>query len=397
MIQVPPVRSPLIDAIDALDPAELSLRNSEKWNTFAPDILAAWVAEMDFPLAEPVRAVLQTALDTDDLGYPLAPNASGIREAFAERMSEQFDWAIGPSRVEVLSEVVQGLYIAIDAFTPNDAGVIVQTPVYPPFLKSVRELGRELVECPFVAGSESFEFDFDRIDAAFAGGAKTLLLCNPQNPTGRVNTPGELERIAELVLAHDGIVISDEIHSDLIYGNGCHIPIASLSPEIAERTITLNSASKAFNLPGLRCAVAHFGSAQLQRTFTQHVPRHVRGGLGLLGIAATIAAWQEGRDWLFQIVEVLDDNRHNLARMLDERFPELTHTMPEGTYMTWVDCSALDIKGSPAAFFRNEGRVALTDGRSFGTGYDRHVRINFATSGAILEEIVERMAGALGR
>ncbi len=389
--------SQLRAAIDALDPATLARRPSEKWNTFAKDVLPAWVAEMDFPLCEPVRRVLQSALDDDDLGYPLNPNATGVREAFAERMGARFGWRVSPDRVELLADVMQGVFIALDCFADPGSEVIAQTPVYPPFLRSVRESGRLLVENHLVRQDARYEIDWDDLERGFIGGARTLMLCNPQNPTGRVFDRDELERIGELVVRHDAIVIADEIHADLTFGGRPHVPLASLSPEIAARTVTFNAASKSFNTPGLRCAVAHFGSDELHKRFLAHVPRRVRGGLGLLGLEATVAAWREGDAWLDEIVAVLDENRVFLASLLEERFPELDPVLPEGTYLTWVDCAPLGIEGSPARLFREQGKVALTDGRSFGSGYRDFTRINFATSQAILREVVDRMAGALGR
>jgi len=393
----PSKTSPLRAAIDALDPAVLARRPSEKWNTFAKDVLPAWVAEMDFPLCAPVRGVLENALALDDLGYNLAPNASGVREAFADRMQARFGWRVSPERVEVLTDVMQGLYIALDCFAARGSEVIAQTPVYPPFLKSVRESGRQLVENHLVRPGARYEIDWDDLERGFVGGARTLLFCNPQNPTGRVFEGRELERIAELVVRHDAIVLSDEIHADLAYDGHRHVPVASLAPEIAARTVTFNSASKAFNTPGLRCAVAHFGTPELQQRFLAHVPRRARGGLGLLGLAATVAAWRDGDAWLGEIVGVLQENRDLLTTLLAERFPELDPVVPEGTYLTWVDCAPLGIEGSPAERFRDQGRVALSDGRSFGTGYRDFVRINFATSQPILREVVGRMAAAFCR
>jgi cystathionine beta-lyase len=292
---------------------------------------------------------------------------------------------------------MQGVYIALDAFSAPGADVIVQTPVYPPFLKSVRLSGRQVVENHLVPGAGRYEIDFDDLEAGFAAGARTLLLCHPQNPTGRVFEREELERIADLVCAYDGFVLSDEIHADLTFEGRRHVPLASLNDDIAARTVTLNSASKSFNIPALRCAVAHFGSADVQRRFVEHVPRRVRGGLGHLGLAATVAAWRSGDAWLEEIIAVLDENRTHLAALLAERLPELSPFVPEGTYMTWVDCAPLRLDGSPAEHFRERGKVALTDGRSFGSGYRSFTRINFATSPAILHEVVERMAHALGR
>lgn len=374
-----------------LDLAKLRARRGEKWQLYGPEVLPAWVAEMDFDLPPPVRRAVETALGVGDLGYPLErPDA--LREAFAERMAARFGWTIDPGRVEVLSEVVQGIYVALDRLTAPGDGIVVQTPVYPPFLNAVRELGRPLVENPLVAGPERYEMDLDAL--ARVPAARMLLLCNPQNPTGRVFERRELEALAALALARDWIVVADEIHADLVYGDRRHVPFGSLGPEIAARTLTLSSASKAFNLPGLRCAVAHFGSAELQRRFLA-MPRALRGGLGSLGQAATIAAWREGDAWLAALLAHLDANRRRVAAFVAERWPEVRHLAPEATFLAWLDFRALGLAPSPQRFFLERARVALSDGAAFGPPGRGFARLNFGTSGALLREILERLDRAL--
>src|SRR5690606_36437248 len=207
-------------------------------------------------------------------------------------------WSVDPERVEVLADVVQGIHVAIDRFTAPGEGVVVQTPVYPPFLGALPESGRRLVENPLVWTGTRYEMDLDGLRTALGrDGAHLLLLCHPQNPTGRVFTRAELEALADVVLAHDLVVVSDEIHGDLAFAEHPFVPFASLGPEVAARTITLTSATKAFNIPGLRCAVAAFGSRELHRRFAG-VPRHLRGGINLFGLAATRAAWEAGQPWL---------------------------------------------------------------------------------------------------
>lgn len=374
-----------------LDLARLRARRGEKWQLYGPDVLPAWVAEMDFDLAPPVRRAVEEALAVDDLGYPLErPDA--LREAFAARMATRFGWTIDPRRVEVLSEVVQGLYIAIERLTGANDGIVVQTPVYPPFSRALRELERPLVENPLIAGSERYEMDLEGLSQA--SGARMLLLCNPQNPTGRVFERRELEAVAELALARDWIVVSDEIHSDLVHAPGHHVPFGSIAPEVAARTVTLSSASKAFNLPGLRCAVAHFGSEALQRRFLA-MPRALRGGLGSLGQAATLAAWREGDAWLTALLAHLDTNRRRVATFVAERWPAVRHAMPEATFLAWLDFRALGLEPSPQRFLLERARVALSDGTAFGAPGRGFARLNFGTSGAILGEILERIDRAL--
>ena len=385
--------SPSID-FDRLDLAALRRRRGEKWQLYGPDVLPAWVAEMDFPLCEPVRRVLETALEIDDLGYPLDVKPDTLPAAFAERMASRFGWRPDPRRVEVLTDVVQGIYVAIDQFSAPGEGVVVQTPIYPPFLIAVRELSRRLVEAPLVAGHSRYEIDFDQLRAAIDPTTRVFLLCNPQNPTGRVFERRELESLAELAIARDLVVVADEIHADLVYDGRRHIPFASLSPEVEARTLTLTSATKAFNIPGLRCAIAHFGSDALRKRFDR-VPRHVRGGLGSLGQAATIAAWREGQPWLDAVLAYLDGNRRRVANFVAERMPGVRSFVPEATFLAWLDCRGLELEASPHQFFLEHARVALSDGSVFGAPGRGFARLNFATSRPLLDEIITRIEKSL--
>jgi len=380
---------------DGLDIESLRRRKSEKWSSYPPEILPAWVAEMDFPVAEPIRVALQESLDHSDMGYPIAPGRTGIREAFAERMESRYGWRVDPHQVEVLSEVVQGLYLALSSFAGPGEGVVVQTPIYPPFLGGVEETARRLVEKPLTLGTEGWEIDFDDLAQNLDRETRIFLLCNPHNPSGRVFDRGELERIAELALEHDWVVVADEIHADLVFDERVHIPFASLAPEIEARTLTLNSASKSFNIPGLRCAVAHFGSPDLRKRLDAAYPRHIRGGLGLSGLYATIAAWRECDAWLDALRNHLEANRNYLMQELASRFPGIRCEAPQGTYLAWLDCSGLGWEESPYARFLERGQVALSDGARFGPGFEAFVRLNFATSREILEQVLARMESAI--
>ncbi|MBJ19978.1 MAG: putative C-S lyase [bacterium] len=383
--------------LDELDIRVLRNRRSEKWHTYPPDILPAWVAEMDFPVAAPIQAELRRFTESGDVGYPIALADTGLPGVFCERMHERFGWNPDPQRVEILSEVVQGLYLAIEAFSKPGQGVAVQTPIYPPFLKAIRDTGRRLQEKRMEAAGDRLEFDFDGLADAIDGDTPILFFCNPHNPSGRVFSRAELERIAAIVTENDLVVVSDEIHADLLFDRRQHIPLATLGPEIARRTLTLTSASKAFNTPGLRCAIAHFGDAALQRRFNSVVPRPIRGGLGLFGLHASIAAWRWAQPWLDEVCPYLQQNRDFAERALSERIPEIRFHRPEATYLAWLDCRPLGLTGSPAAHFMRHGHVALSDGRIFGGDSEGHVRLNFATSRPILREVIDRMAKALGR
>ncbi len=381
-------------SFDDLDLATLRRRRGEKWQEYPSDVLAAWVADMDFPVAEPISRYIEQAVRDGDLGYPINPTPGALPTVFAKRALERFGWQIDPHRVLVLSDVVQGIYLGIHTLSEPGDGVVVQPPVYPWFLKATEELGRRRIENELAAGPRGYEIDFDDLRAKLDPRARILLLCNPQNPTGRVFTRAELERVAALAIERDLIVISDDVHHDLVYPGQRYTPIATLGPEIEARTITLTSATKAFNFAGLRCGVAVFGSDALKRRF-ETLPSHLRGGLGNFGLVASEIAWTSCQPWLDEVLAYLDGNRAFLAKFVKERLPGVGHVSPEATYLGWLDCRKLGLEPDPYRFFLNRARVALSDGRRNGPGGDGFVRINFATSRAILTQILERLAQSL--
>jgi cystathionine beta-lyase len=387
------LRNPPLD-LDGVSEAALRARTGEKWRLYPDDVLPVWVADMDYPVAEPIRRSLRRAIEGSDLGYPLHPRPTGLPELFAERMERLFGWKVDPRRVELLSDVVQGIYVALQTYAQPGEGVVVQTPVYPPFLHAVRESGRALVENVLVRGPEGYEIDFDALRASLSPSTRMLLLCNPHNPTGRALRRAELEALAEIAIEHRLLIVSDEIHGELVHPGHEHIPVAALAPEVESRTLTLTAASKAFNVAGLRCAVAVFGSAELRKRFLE-LPRHLRGGLNVAGLEATRAAWMHGGPWLDQVRAELAQNRSLLADLVARRLPDVVHHPPEATYLAWLDCRALDLQPGPYAFFLEHARVGLSDGRTFGDPGEGFVRLNFATTRTVLHEVVDRMARAL--
>jgi cystathionine beta-lyase len=393
LLRNPPAR------LAGLDPELLHQRLGEKWSTYPPEITPAWVAEMDYPLAEPVRVVLERAVDRFDLGYPINPQDTGVRECFSERMERLWGWQTKPQRVEILSDVVQALFIGTLAYSKPGDGAVIQTPIYPPFFGAVRETGRRLVEHQLVPpegdGRDGYALDIDALRAVADEGTRVLLFCNPHNPSGRVFTRTELEQVAALAQERDWIVVTDEIHQDLVFDGRRHIPFATLSEDAASRTVTITSASKAFNIPGLRCAVAHFPSAALQKQFNEALPRHTRGGIGLLGLYATIAAWKHADPWLDEVRDLLQQNRDFLVEFFASEIPEIRFQPPEATYLAWLDCRALELKPSPGRFFYESAKIALSDGANFSPDFGGFARLNFATSPALLAEIVERIAKAV--
>lgn len=385
---------------DSVRAKELRRRRGAKWALVDSDVIPAWVADMDFPIAEPIQNALRDAIETHDLGYPPLDwrGTQGIAACFAERAQTRWGWEVAPERVMLLTDVVQGIYLALHTLVPAGQGVVVQPPVYPPFFSAVQECGHELLRNPLQATERGYAMDLDGLRELLAAHphARVLLLCNPQNPTGRAFTRAELESLGELVELHDLWVISDEIHADLVYSPSSHVPFASLGPELQQRTLTLTSASKAFNLAGLRCAVAVCGS-EAQRAHIESIPAHMRGDPNVLGRVAMLTAWQEGDSWLAETLSYLDANRRFLKDYLGDRLPQLHMQLPEATYLAWIDCAGLGLEpDQPAhALFLQSGRVALSDGAAFGREGAQHVRINFATSRALLTEIVDRMARAV--
>ena len=340
-------------------------------------------------------------VDNSDMGYPTLTDEPlrRLREVFATRMEERFGWRIQPERVEVLQDVVQGIFAGLRVFAGAGNGVIVQPPVYPPFLQAVADAERRLVLNQLQQGEGGhYDVDFAALEASIDGGTRILLLCNPHNPTGRVFTRDELSRFAEIAERHDLVIISDEIHADITYPGYRHIPIASLHPDVARRTITLTSATKSFSIPGLRFAVGHFGDAALQRRFCE-VPATLRGGVSAFGLQGTLAAWRHGQPWLEAILSRLEENRQRVMRFAHKHLPEGRHPVPEATYLAWLDCRALPLPPgqSPYDFFLDKARVALGDGGGFGPGGAGFVRLNFATSQNIITQIFQRMAEAIYR
>ncbi len=381
-------------SFDDLDIAQLRKRRGEKWQRYPDDVIPAWVADMDFRVAEPIEQYLKEALLETDIGYPNNPTAAGLPSVFARRAQERWGWKVDPRRVEVLTDVVQGMYIGLWVLSEAGEAAIIQTPVYTPFIDCVEEVGRRQITNQLVRGDKAYEIDFEALRKSIDPRTRVLMLCNPQNPTGRVFRRDELEQLAEIAIEHDLYVISDEIHSDLVFAGSEHIPIASLRPEIEARTLTLTSATKAFNIAGLRTAVAVFGSEALMTRFNS-LPRHIRGGLGMLGLHATEIAWTQCDEWLNSVLAYLDGNRNFIEDFVRERMPGIGFQRPEATYLGWLDCRELGLPGDPYEFFLKQARVGLSSGPRFGPGGEGFVRVNFATSRVILTEVLERMAKSI--
>ena len=379
---------------DTLDMARLRGLAGNKWRRYGDEILPAWVADMDFLQAAPIRDFVTRAGATGDLGYPFAGGTQPLPEIFAERAMQRYGWQIDSERVELIIDVVQGLYLGVEMYCEPGEGAIVPTPIYPYFLTAAEENGRRAIANPLVPDGGRYVIDFDSLEACIDDGTRMLMVCNPHNPTGRVFLREELEALADVALRHDLVVIADEIFADVVYEGHRYIPFASLGPEIAERTVTFHSATKAFNLGGIRLAVAVFGSEVLHQRF-KAIPKRTMGGHNCLGINLTRIAWQQCDDWLAGVVPYLEANRDFVTEFLARRMPAVGFIPPEATFFAWMDCRELDLPGGPYAYFLEHAKVALSDGAPFGEVGEGFVRLNFATPRKLLEQILEQLAESI--
>jgi cysteine-S-conjugate beta-lyase len=384
------------------DIARLAARRTGiKWQR-TPGALAAWVADMDSAPAGIIRQRLHELIGRGDVGYPhwaAAHAGSPARQAFMDWAERRWDWTIGDRHELVeLCDVVQGIQLALWLCTQPGDGVVVHTPAYPPMLAAIDAVGANRIDLPAQrVGEGRWEFDLEALDAQLVmTPARVLLLCHPHNPTGRAFDRAELQALANLAERHDLVIVSDEIHADLTFGRG-HVPMAALGPQVAARTITLHSPSKAFNLAGLRYAIAHIGPAWV-RDRVQALPNHLLGAVNLAGSVAATAAWTEpaAARWLDEVVTHLDGQRHRLAALLSEHLPQVGYAIPEATYLAWLDARALGWGHDPSERWRNPPAgitpVDLSAGPDFGPGGAGFVRLNLATSTAMLERIVVTMA-----
>jgi cystathionine beta-lyase len=384
-----------------MEPLALSMetmrrRRGIKWHYYEEDVLPAWVADMDFGVAEPIQRALRRLVEDMDYGYAKRSGEAGLPVAFADRMRDRFGWEVDPELVRPVADLVQALVACITAFSEPGDGVAVQTPVYPPFLGSIDDTGRTRVANPLVDDGERMRLDVASLAAALGERTRVVLLCNPHNPSGRAFSVEELTALGRLAVERDLVIVSDEIHCDLVYPGARHVPVASLDEAIAARTVTLNSATKGFNIAGLRCAVMHFGSAALHDRFRAAIPDRMLGAVGVPGVDATVAAWRESQPWLDALLPILRANRDRIAAWVASELPALGYHVPEATYLAWLDCRALDLPGEhPQAFFLERARVGLGDGANFGPGGETCVRLNFATHPETLEEMLHRMSAAL--
>ena len=370
---------------------ELRQRRSEKWLRFPPDVLPLFVAEMDFALAPPVTAVLHDAIDRGDTGYPVSHPVLG--EALAGFAADRWGWRIDPASVTAVADVGIGVVEVLRALCRPGDDVVFCPPVYPPFYDWVPEAGAHIVEVPLDRQTAGWRLDLPALERAFASGPVAFVLCNPHNPVGRAHTPDELAEVVRLATAYGVTVVSDEIHGPLALPGAAYTPMLTV-PGAADVTVNVVSASKAWNLAGLKCASVVTASPSMAAV-VDRFPAETAARVGHLGVLASVAAYTEGVPWLDQLLATLDDRRTLLGQLLRERLPMLTWQPPEATYLAWLDCTALGGGDRARELFLDKGRVALERGGRFGAAGSDFVRFNFATSPEILDAATTQMAAAV--
>lgn len=379
---------------DAITVEQLRRIGGAKWTRFGPDALGAFVAEMDFGAAPVIRDALLTMVQDAQFGYVPPQLVEGLSAATADYYAEHYGWAIAPAQVHSLPDVIKGLEIAIEYFSRPGSPVVLPTPAYMPFLSVPPHLKREIIQVPMIQVEGRYEFDLDGLAAAFAAGGHLMILCNPYNPLGRVFTREELIAVSEVVDAGGGRVFSDEIHAPLVYAGHTHVPYASISDVAAGHSVTAASASKAWNLAGLKCAQLILTNAPDIEHWAQIGPFPAHGA-SIAGVLANIAAYRSGQPWLDQVLSYLDGSRRLLGDLLAEHLPEVGYTPPEGTYLAWLDFRTYGLPDELAAYFVEHAHVAMNNGLAFGPVGAGHVRFNFATARPIIERMVTAMAEAV--
>lgn len=373
--------------------ADLVGRRTLKWQAYPPDVLPLWVAEMDTDLAGPVRDVIVAAARTGAVGYPWG---RAYPEALSAYAGDVWGWSLDPDTVRHTADVMTGMADLVRLVTPADGVIVLTTPVYPPFLDLPAITGRAVRH---VGLTPEGRLDLDALAAAFAdlraqGRAPTLALCNPANPTGVAHRRAELERLAGLATEHGARVVVDEIHAPLVHADAAFVPYLSVPG--TEQAYAVHSASKAFNLAGVKAALIVPGSGVVDE-LTTGLPGTRDHSASSLGVLAHAVALTEGREWLDAHRAGLADNRRRLGALLSEQLPAIRWRAPEATYLAWLDCRGLDLDGDPAEVFLTRAKVALNPGPTFGPGGEGHVRLNFATAPEVLTEAVARIHRVLDR
>ena len=384
-----------VTPLQALPLDQLRQRSSTKWQKYPPEVLPLFVAETDYALAPAITDVLARAVQLGDTGY--TPPDPGVREAFVEFSRRRFAWEVDPALVFWTGDVMMGVVEILRRVIAPGERVVVMTPVYPPFFDTVEEAGGVVERVPLAPTETGWEIDLLAVEAALAGGARAVLLCNPHNPTGTVHTRESLAALADIAAGFGATVISDEIHGPLAHDGHIFVPFLDASPTAADVGYAVTSASKTYNLAGLKCAVMVAGGPA-QAKVLRSLPDEVEWRTGLFGALANVAAYSAESDaWLESLLAALGANRRLLVDLLAEHLPEARFLPPDAGFLAWVDVSAYGWGDNPAPRIRREAKVALHHGPLFGEEGVGHVRINFGCSPELLTEAVRRVGALVSR
>lgn len=381
------------EAIDALGIGQLRTAGSFKWSAY-PECIGAFVAEMDFGTAPAITRALHEAVAQARHGYLPDALVDELAQACAHWQQQRHGWTVAPEQIKAVPDVLGALDIVLRWFVPAGCPVVLPSPNYMPFAPLLARLGNPIVTVPMQSPADGGGFDFPALERAFVRGAGLAILCNPHNPTGRVHRHDELAAFAELADRHGVRVFADEIHAPLVHAGHQHVPFASIGEPAAQQAITAVSASKAWNLPGLKCAQLILTRPD-DLACWREIGWLAGHGTATLGVIASIAAWRHGAAWLEGVLDYLHGNRALVTSVLCRQVPEIGYQPPEATYLAWLDCRRLALPLPPRRFFQQHAGVVMTDGADCGPGGEGHVRLNFAMPRPILRQALVRMVSAI--
>ena len=382
----------MADVVRAMSLPDLRKRKSVKWRQFPSDVLPLPVAEMDFPIAEPIKAALRDMIDRSDTGY-LGPFPE-MFEAFASFSQSRWNWQVDVSQMRTATDVGVGTVEVLRTLMNHGDRVMLNSPVYDNMWRWVAEVGATLVDVPLIEESSGLTLNLSAIESEYKAGIKVHILCHPHNPVGAIFTRESLTLLAELAQRYGVYIISDEIHGPLVYQPREFTPFLAVSDAAREVGITITSASKGFNLAGLKCAVIITNSAAIKEKINS-MPISVAFRASLFGAAAATAAFKDGASWLEGILTALNENRQLIRNIIDTQIPAIKYRVPDFGYLAWLDLSALNLGDDPSKVILERGKVALNGGHMYGPKHLQFVRFNFGTSPEIITEAFDRILASL--